>query len=457
MMVFAQWESVGGGMPAGQPYDLHFDSAQHRLYMVGNMNYLNGFSVRVNGTAYYENGTWHPMRSGSTDIHNVGWVGPEVRAICAFDSALIAAGSFYQMDSVPSTSFVAEWRNEEWHSMGIDSSEQELNLLMNLIVLNGKVNLLGAYNWVVDGVPIRSWGTWDGQTWGAGDTSGIFYGMQLNTISEYQGQVYAGGNFDNPGFPSDIARWNTDHWEEVGGGINGDPWVNDLAVYNDKLWVCGEFAASWGNAASGLMAWDGQQWLDPFPQIQFTAAGKNVSVIGGRLVFTGPIHVNGLAGEYRIGVYDGSTLCIIGGPGMYAERIAGNEDTLFVQTCYNVPCNDVNGPYIGLIGKLPFNTQPDTCFTISQSIQPPAQAIDTKGILHPNPATEMVHVDLPSGLLAEARTVRITDMLGKLVAEQPHIGTRPITVPIELLAHGSYSMLVLDKVGQILFAGRFIR
>jgi hypothetical protein len=448
-LVVAQWTSVGGGIPGGQPYDMLFDTTLQRLYVVGSMMYVNEFNLRVNGTAFYEDGSWHPMGTGTTDVYNVGWVCPEVKAICSHDSAIVVAGQFYQMDSVPNTSYVAEWRNEQWHSMGIDSNEQEIGNYENLVEIDGRLNLTGNFTWDING-PIWSWAVWDGESWSPGDTTGIFQNMQIKSLCEYQGQLYAGGNFDNPGFPSDIARWNTDHWEEVGGGINGDPWVNDLAVYDDKLWVCGEFAASWGNAASGLMAWDGQHWLNPFPQIAFIAMGRNVQVANGKLYFIGPFMAQGLPGVHHFGVYDGNTLCIFGTNGLEdAGRLCVAPDTVYALAWGN----DID---VNTLGQWPLNAPMDTCYTVVQGETEPEGTAD-QFVLYPNPTNDQVTLHFSDELRRIAVHIAVQNMLGQEVACDPHIGPTGITIGTSTLATGTYTLEVLSRDRKVLYIGRFMR
>jgi hypothetical protein len=443
----AQWESIAGGMPSGLPYDLIFDSLDTRLYVMGNMDFIGSDEIDVNGTAYYSEASWHPMRSGVTHQFSTGLV-PEVKTVCRFDSSLIVAGSFYKMDSLPNTSYVAEWRDDQWHSMGIDSSEQELGNYENLVVLDNQLNLTGNFTWDING-PIWSWAVWDGESWSPGDTTGIFLNMQIKSLCEYQGQIYAGGNFNNPGFPSDIARWNTDHWEEVGGGINGDPWVNDLAVYDNKLWVCGEFAASWGNAASGLMAWDGQQWLNPFPQIAFIAMGRRLQVANGKLYFVGPFLAQGLPGVYHFGVFDGTTLCVFGGNDLLdADKMCVAPDTLFA---YVVSDNfDVNR-----LGKWPLNAPMDMCYSVVQGEAEPEGTADQL-VLFPNPVSDDLRITLPFNLLRRSHSFRILDMLGQEVMRVPVRMGSELEINVSGLSEGTYAVLVMDANGMPLAQERFV-
>jgi len=73
-------------------------------------------------------------------------------------------------------------------------------------------------------------------------------------------------------------------------------------------------------------------------------------------------------------------------------------------------------------------------------------------VLFPNPTTDMLF--LPAGIL-NAAAIRITDILGRAVmqgsyAQQP-------SLDVGFLAHGTYTLRVLDGQGTVIATGRFVR
>lgn len=112
---------------------------------------------------------------------------------------------------------------------------------------------------VWDGSTLSSLGTGLGN---AGDTmSNAVYALTL-----FQGDLYAGGNFDQS--LNNIARWNpaTHSWEglmpngsNMNAGLNGA--VNALVSMNNKLYVGGAFTSDMNNLSLNyIAAWNGTSW-----------------------------------------------------------------------------------------------------------------------------------------------------------------------------------------------------
>ena len=433
---YAQWSVVNGGVENGQVYTMLYIEDSATLVLGGSSRYLYSITDPINGVAYYNEGVWHPMGTGVTHSIPVGQV-PPVQSICAFNGSLLVGGEFYAMDSVPFSSYVAQWDGDQWHSMGVDSCCQELSLVRSWRVLEENAHLCGWMEWTIDTVSFKSWATWDGEHWAPGDTNGLFpfgYSGQINQVVDYNGQRYVCGNFQQWNVPNDLAVLDGDTWEEVGPGIQGDAWVNDLEVFDGKLWVAGEFYSSAGNPATGLMTWDGTQWADPFPQIEFSAAGKELLVADGKLYFVGPFVGDGLTGQYRIGVFDGEQLCVLGGHLIQAYSIAASADTLYG---FVYP----EGWPMQQVAKWPLDAPPDTCYTIVQGVFD-SQSLRPEFTLFPNPASEQITLRSTVVLTGDV-IVRILDAAGRLVRTvniQP--SGRVVALSIEGMPPGCYQAVV---------------
>jgi hypothetical protein len=87
-------------------------------------------------------------------------------------------------------------------------------------------------------------------------------------LPDGEGGLYAGGFFTGTGDYDEeagtgaairgLAYWNGFAWDEVGGGVDG--FVRDLAWYDGKLLVVGQFEAVGEVPASSLAIWDGTSW-----------------------------------------------------------------------------------------------------------------------------------------------------------------------------------------------------
>lgn len=108
-------------------------------------------------------------------------------------------------------------------------------------------------------VRTRSIVAFDGQNWHRfGD--GLF--GRVWTVTDYNGELFAGGDFDDGGGEplNNIARWDGEGWRSLGTGVT--PQVNALEVYEGKLFVGGYMTG-------GMRVWNGAsgQWEgNPFPQ-----------------------------------------------------------------------------------------------------------------------------------------------------------------------------------------------
>lgn len=406
-MCIAQWESVGGGFELGGVFDIKYDGANARLYVAGSMINTATDSLLLNGIAVWDQLSWRSLGDGVTQIG-----GSPPKALLVTDTALVVAGGFQTMDSVPNTQWVAQWKQDAWHSMGIASGTTGSCSALRLDTLDEEVHLFGPCQFSTSPA-LSNWLTWDGVQWRQYDPDEPFSGYTA-AACRYQGQVHVAGNFWTVNGATDVARYTGSTWEELGPGLAGDPFVTDMLVYNDLLWVCGDIAAAAGNPASALLAWDGTQWLNPFPTINHIAYGRDLLVANGKLYYTGTFEAAGLDSSYALLEYDGQQVCVMGGPGPVLGRIAASADTLYAATGRNL-FGFMSGPQLNYIGKWPLNAPRDTCFALPQGVGGgPGRPLHWSA--GPNPNTGQFTLRGPG--LSDLRTLEAVDALGRSVALQ---------------------------------------
>lgn len=153
----------------------------------------------------------------------------------------------------------------------------------------------------------------------------------------YKDEIYAGvirSAIDSVIRIVGIGKWNGVMWDSVGSGIsefasanliNFPGQVNDMDVFEGKLYVAGEFGAVDGNFTTGIAAWDGTSWSQLLPQI-FNPNG-NQGFMNAYTVraYKGEIYLGGIFdalidGEeyYRLIKYDGSKWKPVFDPGQLA-------------------------------------------------------------------------------------------------------------------------------------------
>jgi len=84
----------------------------------------------------------------------------------------------------------------------------------------------------------------------------------INSMVEYNGDLYIGGHFASGGgiVASNIARWNGTSWSALNSGCDGK--VNALAVYNGELYVGGDFGITGGISSPYMAKWNGSTWSE---------------------------------------------------------------------------------------------------------------------------------------------------------------------------------------------------
>jgi hypothetical protein len=81
-------------------------------------------------------------------------------------------------------------------------------------------------------------------------------------LSIFEDELYVGGQFVNAGGISvnHIAKWNGTSWSAVGEGMDFP--VYTLEVHGSELYAGGAFTIAGGNPASRVAKWNGTQWTN---------------------------------------------------------------------------------------------------------------------------------------------------------------------------------------------------
>lgn len=191
--------------------------------------------------------------------------------------------------------------------------------------------------------------------------SGMLGGLGVASVTVYNGELIAGGNFTSAGFtPANrIARWNGSSWSALGSGVSGEQnFVQALEVFNGNLWVGGNFLTAGGQTANYVCRWNGSAWL-PLPTNP-SAGVYDFQIYGGELVVCGNFEYVGVITTNYITKWSGSSWSTLGSgmnqAGVYAltvyngELIAGGNFT----SAGGVPANNIakwNGSSWSALGQ----------------------------------------------------------------------------------------------------------
>lgn len=270
------WSTLGNGtIPLVHGIPKAYLQVGNDLYMGGDFYYVD--SLRANGIAKWNGNNWNLLKLGLDE----GLFSDRILSLAWYNGNLYAGGYFNRMDGVTGYNCIARWNGQTWNKVsggilrnGVGREITCMQVFKNELYVAGYFDQAGSqttYNiarW--DGniwKPLGNGGVWDKIEDMVVDShrnvlyvGGHFNGVDSNIISKkiamwdgvqwhslpepplgssisalemYNGYLYAGSMGNNH-----LARWDGENWEAIK-GVNGT--INDLKVYNDKLYIGGSF------------------------------------------------------------------------------------------------------------------------------------------------------------------------------------------------------------------------
>jgi hypothetical protein len=373
------WEPVGGGVDL-QVRDIYADTTDSTLYVVGHFQYA-GDSL-VNRIGAWKNGVWN--RIGDTG-DNTCYSSNPIFSITKFNNNLFIAGGFILCPDSVNT--LAEWDGNGWSNCG---NPQSIYSVFMVSVINGDLFCFGIFD-TISGQYIKNMARWNGILWEQFGTTPPFdlTGEALGCGDYCNGNYYFGGNFTATNGYKEIAGWDGAQWFPLQQGILGsNANIGSIKAYNGYLFVGGEFLQSDGNVSDYLMAWDGENWFNPFPNIQYDFFVRDIQIINNDLYIAGWHHVIGDTNIYGLAKYDGTNFFSIGGANNFITKIAGLNDTLYAAT--EGICDGDTGKWIA---QMPINTPIDTFVYQPLAIQSFESTLEVLNIF-PNPSNEFIKISI---------------------------------------------------------------
>jgi hypothetical protein len=170
------------------------------------------------------------------------------------------------------------------------------------------------------------------QTWSVLPGGSDYIGGQINAMVVYNGQLFAGGQFDSAGntAASNIAAWNGTAWNGLNGGVMATHWhepsVQAMAVYNNDLYVGGSFDSLPGSVIDNIARWDGSSWTAILPGVSLVRA---MTVYDGDLYVAGVFDSAGSLPASNIAMWNGSAWASVDGgvwgTGAYGLSVYNNK------------------------------------------------------------------------------------------------------------------------------------
>ncbi|MCB0640780.1 MAG: T9SS type A sorting domain-containing protein [Phaeodactylibacter sp.] len=183
------------------------------------------------------------------------------------DGTIYATGFFTEICDTP-TDYIALWNGSEWEAAewGLTKPGHALRNINNQLYIAQYQEGLDS-NWVYvleNGIP---------QKLGSGvfltTASGLSQVANLYDIIEYNGRLFACGEFDRVGNEniSGIMQWDGQNWTSVGLGLGSNipgtapvMYPHQMLVFNGELIVAGNFGKAGGLPANGIARWNGEEW-----------------------------------------------------------------------------------------------------------------------------------------------------------------------------------------------------
>lgn len=179
---------------------------------------------------------------------------------------LVIGGTFIASQTGTPLFNIAMWDGTQWVSLagGTNGRVDALTTLNNDLIAGGTFTVAG-------GQTVANVASWNGTTWsglGAGLTGQPSGSRSVRSLTTYNGELYAGGEFTTSGvtLTRRIARFDGTNWQGLGSGITAGPLtptVNALAVFDGQLYAGGNFAGAGGVTSQHIARWNGTTWSTP--------------------------------------------------------------------------------------------------------------------------------------------------------------------------------------------------
>lgn len=433
VLTFGQnWQPLGGGT-TNEVRGCFVDTVANDLFISGRFSHAGG--VEVNQIARWDGSMYSPIGIGTGDTL-CQWGCGSVNRILKYHDTIFVSGAFQMMAGDWNNKYSAFFDGNDWYNFGGADSPMGMQLLGDSFFCFPVVD-------TVFGEFIPAIGIWNGTDldipFQLPPTNNVYF----LDIKYYQGDILLSGNFSFPTINAkEIVRWDGSNLFGLNGGPLGDTWINDIEVYKGLLWVAGYFYEVDGNVADFVMAWDGQQWIDPFPGILFTEQARDLEVIDGELYIAGPHLAYADTGHYGIARYDGQYLRSFGGSLFFPRQVFGFNNEVIV----TYPYSTFEGDSINYIAKWAGGDSVDYTYYAALDI-PETETNEVK--IYPNPAQSSIHVQFSSPLTTQL-PLQIYDLQGRLIREETfQSGQSQHQLAVEKLSPGLYLLAIGQFVERI--------
>lgn len=423
-----QWESLGGGSDNYQIRNIWIDTLSDEIYVSGDFTSIGG--VPSGGVAKWDGTNWVDMCAECSNH--------QIFSVLKYHDTLHIAGSF-RLSGI--TKHVAHLTSNGWVSIA------DVDQGCRLQVLGDSLLLLGAGD-SINGVYMPEIALRDNNNWRAPFQGNDFFDHSffhdISKLIKYNDIHILGGNFSADSL-KELAWYDNGYWRPLGGGVPGDASIEEMIVYKDVLYLGGNIHDEDGNPSDYLMAWNGREFFNPFPNVQFTYNVRDFQIINDELYIVSLYNYVGDPTTYFFAKFDGENFCSFGGsfPSIFdintspPNHIRELNGELYV-VCSSMLFNDTVNNIAHWLG-----TEMDTCIVSPVST---IQEMDFNTLqIYPNPTHNgFITIELSSKKLPAEFEVR--DLIGNQVFTFK-INSNSENVDLSQLANGPYFVRTMNDAG----------
>jgi hypothetical protein len=235
----------------------------------------------------------------------------EIWALTPYQDELVVAGEF---DNAPgiAAKHIVRWNGASWSGMNAD----RIFPPRALRVYDETLHVGGWFRTTFS--PATGVAQWNGSAWEAlaQPLPTMSFSSQVNTFTEYQGNLVAAGSLRVSGPSNDAAfLWNGASWQSAGAVLSSGS-VLSTAVYQGDLYIAGDTSLSLtGNSASGsVLKYDGTMWTKVGPNgLRGGGSAIALRVFQGKLIIASRfVRTTSLFSYGPVASWDGTTVSTVG-------------------------------------------------------------------------------------------------------------------------------------------------
>ncbi len=447
------WQPVGTGIEDTGFYNMamimSITSFQGHLYAAGA---AYGHCPK-NDIAVLNGNVWDTVGGGITEDTGV-------YGMLAYDSVLYVAGVFNKAGNITAI-HIAQWDGSNWDSVGSGLPfVGDADISNPMCVYNGEL-YLGLNNGTrfQGGIRVAGIAKWNGKYWDSVGTS-VSITNRVFAMAVYKNKLYVGGalSLDTSYVFCELAVWDGTKWDSVPGlaaNLHHMNWpyyntVSGLQVYNNKLYVYGEFDSVAGMPAHHIAVWDGSHWdsVGGGTNENDQPSGDGMAIYHGNLIAGGFFDSAGYKPANSVARWDGSKWTPMGN-GLSSAYWGVIVPSLYVwgDTLYAAG-DATNSGSTQLHGVAKWH---DDIYAGVDNIcnEPPCTGVDIK--VYPNPASTILNVEIQN--TGELDNFCLYNVMGQLL-ECTKLNNSSNAVPVSNLPAGLYYYRVTDMNGNLLKADK---